>query len=123
MAGPSVELRWVDGSPATLQANIQKHVDMVKGRAAVIVGSYGDKAEREMKRTAPWTDRTGDARKKLSVRFESSHDGRYTLTGGHGVHYGQYLEFRWGGKYAVVGPVMTKTARLLMAKLKKDLGK
>jgi hypothetical protein len=71
------------------------------------VGQVGrdlaQEAEDYAKRSAPWKDRTGEARRRLSVRFLNL-GGAYVLRYAHGVYYGRFLEYRWGGRYAILRP-------------------
>ena len=70
--------------------------------------------ERDMKRNAPWTDRTGNARNTLRAtpmifhadpeRFEVG------VVAGHGMEYGLWLEVRWAGRFAIVGPTVRAAA-------------
>lgn len=54
---------------------------------------------------APWTDRTGDARAGLTAEPEMD-GGTARVVLAHGVPYGIWLENRFNGRYAVVGPTM-----------------
>lgn len=54
---------------------------------------------------APWTDRTGDARREL--HGDVINDGQFygiTLRHGESIDYGKWLEIRWGGRYAIIMP-------------------
>jgi len=64
-------------------------------------------AETEMKTGARWTDRTSVARNGLVS--DSTRDGStFTLYFASMASYGIWLEIRWSGKYAIVGPVMNQ---------------
>lgn len=72
--------------------------------------------EERMRREAPWTDQTGDARRKLAATVEV--DGRrVNLYLAHGVPYGVWLELRNGGRYAVVGPMTMRIGPEIMRSL------
>lgn len=59
--------------------------------------------EQWMKTNAPWTDRTTDARTGLAADVEQEGDAwRVVLHGG--VDYQFWLETRWNGRFAVIGP-------------------
>lgn len=61
--------------------------------------------ETHARENAPWTDRTGDARGGLAGEVEVDGDTvRATLV--HGVDYGIWLENRFNGRYAIIGPTM-----------------
>lgn len=58
------------------------------------------------KQNAPWTDRTGNARRTLSG-FVLQQDENTMLVGiaGH-MYYSPDLEMRYGGRYAILGPTV-----------------
>lgn len=67
----------------------------------------------QMQREAPWADRTGEARRKLSAEVAQS--GRQvSLILSHGVAYGQWLELAHGGRWAIVGPTTMKMGPAIM---------
>lgn len=56
---------------------------------------------------APWTDRTGDARRELNVRvahIEREHRSVVILA--HGVDYGEALETMQGGVFSIIIPTI-----------------
>lgn len=62
-----------------------------------------------MRTEAHWTDNTGNARQGLMAKdFVDGEGGSLVMW--HSVPYGIWLEVRWHGKYAVVGPVMNQIA-------------
>lgn len=71
--------------------------------------------EKDMKENRPWTDRTGDARKRLSVKVESTKKA-YVLVLAHGVDYGIWLELANEGKYNII----QRTVDLESAYIMKD---
>lgn len=84
-------------------------VDYLNRHAAEIV--------EEMRRNAPWTDRTGEARRKLVAEVETN-GATVSLYLAHGVPYGVFLEVRNGGRYAIVGPTVMRTGPRVMQGLK-----
>jgi len=66
---------------------------------------YAAEAEQIAKANAPWTDRTGDARKliKGSVIDDKDAIGIQLM---HRVEYGPYLERDGDGKYAILKPTI-----------------
>lgn len=74
-----------------------------------------------MKREAPWTDRTGEARRQLISQVVV--DGaQVSLYLAHGVEYGKYLELRWGGRYAIIGPTIARVGTEVMAGIRTKMG-
>jgi len=66
--------------------------------------------ESEMKAGARWTDRTGNARAGLITDVEHPSDNSWELMFASLATYGIWLEVRWSGRYAIVGPVMNRIA-------------
>ena len=77
---------------------------LLKFRDTVCV-KYAAEAEQIAKENAPWTDRTGDARKLL--RGTVIDDGKalgFQLA--HRVEYGKWLERDGDGKYSILKPTV-----------------
>lgn len=60
-----------------------------------------------MQREAAWTDRTGAARRELKATVEVN-GSQVSLYLAHGVPYGKWLELSHGGRYAIVGPTISR---------------
>ena len=54
---------------------------------------------------APWTDRTGTARKTLNGSVSKIENG-YRITLSHGVDYGMWLELAHEKRFAIVRPAL-----------------
>lgn len=54
------------------------------------------------KEHAPWTDRTGEARRTLAATVAESPGVIGEITIAHGVPYGVWLEIANGGRYAII---------------------
>lgn len=68
---------------------------------------HASKAEADMRANAPWQDQTGNARSGL--RGEAFHEpNRHGFDLFHSVPYGIWLEVRWSGKYAIIGPTLKR---------------
>lgn len=55
---------------------------------------------------APWTDQTGNARNGLFAKHDSEPMVSHSLTVYHTMPYGYWLEVRWSGRYAIIGPTL-----------------
>lgn len=66
------------------------------------------------KQTAPWDDRTGDARAGLTAEYYEDGGRAVGVVLYHTVDYGIWLEVRWGSKYAVILPSMEKMGPKLL---------
>ncbi len=78
--------------------------------------------EERMKREAPWTDRTGEARQRLRGAVDAQLD-RTTIYLISGAKHGKYLELRWGGRYAVVSPMLPRAAFEVAVELKRGMAR
>lgn len=58
-----------------------------------------------MRTNRPWTDRTGEAKRRLSADVESKYDD-IVITLSHGVSYGIWLELSNEKKYAIITPTI-----------------
>jgi hypothetical protein len=86
--------------------------DRVLEAIQIIFDHFALVAENEMKMGARWTDRTGNARAGLVA--EASREGTvFSLNLASMASYGIWLEIRWSGKYAIVGPVQRTVAEQL----------
>lgn len=91
---------------------------------AGVVEFWDSRIEAHMKLTAPWTDRTGNARAGLFAKAGHERGQRHWIDLGHRVPYGIWLEIRFGGRFSVVfptllvyGPKIMKTLNKLFARL------
>jgi len=81
-----------------------------------------DKCEVAMKKNAPWTDQTSNARNSLSTSAFSSPD-EYTIVLYHQMPYGIWLEVRWEGKYAIILPTIDSMGTEVMLGLTSIIGR
>ena len=74
------------------------------------VNRLAEQMEIFARQNAPWTDRTGAARAGLAGFADSTTGagglgkGTYWAGISHGVDYGIWLELRYNGRFAIVGP-------------------
>jgi hypothetical protein len=86
-----------------------------KIKRAMVVASAKTAAEGEawMKSSAKWRDQTGNARNGLGGQSVVTTNKVATVFY-HTVPYGIWLEVRWDGKYAVIGPAVERFAPRMM---------
>ena len=77
--------------------------------AYALCGIYAGRLEAQAKQNAPWTDRTGNARKFLKGSV-SIDEKAITIYLSHSVEYGIWLELANSGKYAILKPTMESRA-------------
>lgn len=75
----------------------------------VVVRMYAETQAKSLegyaKEHRPWTDRTGDARKRLTGYVTETNTG-YRITLAHGVNYGLWLELAMEKRYAILEPTI-----------------
>lgn len=89
------------------QAVIQYGRDLVFDALVAYVKQKAGEIAAQMQREASWTDRTGQARRELRTEVEVN-GATITLYLISGAPHGQYLELRWGGRYAIVSPTVPR---------------
>lgn len=87
--------------------NLDQLKDNVRQNTAQAMEIFGANMEVQAKGNAPWTDRTGNARRSISSETEASVNKIETYLS-IGVFYGKYLELSNGGKYAIVWATITQ---------------
>jgi hypothetical protein len=86
------------------------------------VGQQGaDEIVSDAQATHKWANRTGAAEAGIWGRAETTDSG-VRIYVGHGVHYGIYLERRWGGRYAGVVPALQRGGPKIMARIQQMIG-
>jgi hypothetical protein len=96
----------------TLTSGLQKLDGDIMGIVSDVFAYWSSKAASEMRSNAKWTDQTGNARNGLNATVYDS-DKYVDLIFYHSVPYGVFLEVRWSGKYAIIGPTMASIASRL----------
>lgn len=67
-----------------------------------------------MRENAPWTDRTGNARSGLDTYTEHESKVHHTIWLFGRMPYQIWLEIRFAGKYAIIGPAILDQGTKLM---------
>lgn len=105
----------------TLRPSLEEFDAKAKRAILMVFQYWGVKGTTEMRNGAKWVDRTGNARNGLQAigtgaggdaRFS---EGRFVLHFVHSMPYGVWLEIRWSGRYAIIGPTMASVAPRLAA--------
>ena len=103
--------------PGSLKRNLYNFDGDINALVAGVVDYRGDKCVTWMKTNAPWKDRTGNARATLAAY--GVHAATYHELHLHGgMPYQIWLEVRWGGKWAVIGPAVKYQGLALMNQLR-----
>lgn len=86
-----------------------------------IMEQAAQEVEEHARETAPWNDRTGDARAGLTGEFENE-GNLLTIMIYHTVEYGIWLEVRNAGEYAVILPTVERMGPIVMGALEATMG-
>ena len=98
MSGFSLDTSEIDSWLDSLESKSDKAMGMYADNAALKLQNYArDKA--------PWTDRTGHARQRLSGTNTRVTKG-YKITLAHGVDYGIWLELAMEKRFAILEPTV-----------------
>lgn len=113
---PSIKMT-LDFDSKTLGNNLESFGPKVDGQIHAVMDYQSTKALSHMRTTAPWRDRTGNARSGLSTQVLWKPMSEHVIRLFHRVPYGIYLETRWAGRYSVILPTIQRfgpdTMRLL----------
>ena len=96
----------------------QAYAAQIRAGVNAVADQWAATLETEMKNSAPWTDRTGNARQTLTARKEPAGRDAVAIVLRHGMEYGIYLEGftpeGWetaqGGRFAIIGPTIDRYA-------------
>lgn len=111
-----------DFKPGRISVNLHNFDRDINALVAAVVDYRGDKSVDYMKNNAKWRDRTGNARATLAAH--GIHAPKYHelhLYGG--MPYQIFLETRWAGRYAIIGPAVKSQGQALMKQLRSLISK
>lgn len=94
----------------TLTPSLKRMLPAVDAGVDLAFDFIAPKAESFARTNAPWVDRTGNARNGLFADHEKTPMVVHRLVIYHTMPYGLWLEVRWSGRYAIIGPTMFETA-------------
>lgn len=90
-------------------SNLQTGLTQFNERALAAIGMYAETEAKVLegytKENRPWTDRTGDARKRLTGYVTNIPNG-YRINIAHGVDYGIWLELAMEKRFAILEPTI-----------------
>jgi hypothetical protein len=102
--------RWVKPPEAELIPNIQAYGNRVMVAVKAVADFWAQRCQADMRQSAPWQDRTGNARSGLFslANMGASDLVSIYLSHGHTVYYGVFLELSHGKRYAVIMPTLQR---------------
>ena len=90
-------------------SDLRNGLDTLHRKINDAVYMYADTISKDFeayaKENRPWTDRTGDARRRLTGFAEKINDGARVCVA-HGVDYGIWLEIAHEKRYAILEPTV-----------------
>lgn len=102
MATPSVQVIWSAQRPTDLAARVDDYGAAFRAALLRLASYFAARIETAAKQTAPWTDRTGNARQGLRA-FAEAAGASVVITLVHSVAYGIFLELKG---FAVIQPTL-----------------
>ncbi len=117
--------RWVKPPEAELIPNIELYGNRVTVAVKAVADFWAQTCQADMRGSAPWTDRTGNARSGLFAlaTMAASDLVRIYLSHGHSVYYGIFLEVCHGKRYAIIMPTIQRNLPELERMLKRLFGR
>lgn len=92
----------------SLTPNLQRLLPVIDAAVDLVFDRYEPIMETAMRSGATWTDRTGNARGGLFAKHDKEPMVLHSLTLYGAMPYSIWLEVRWSGKYAIIGPTMVR---------------
>lgn len=89
--------------------NLRAYANRTKATLFALGDHYAQKMEAEAKPAAPWTDRTGDARRGLFGSVQER-ETELLVRLSHTEQHGVYLELANQGKYQIITPTVKRNA-------------
>ena len=115
----------INGSMA-LGGDLLKTLETMSKKAPVVVRMYAETEakvlEEDAKQRAPWTNRTGQARQRLTAYVTELQPGVCEITIAHGVDYGIYLELAHEKRFATIMPTIQRNSQAVMSGFKILIG-
>jgi len=101
----------------SLTPGLQELLPKIDAAVDLVFDRYEPEAETYARTNAPWHDNTGNARAGLFAQHDKEPMVKHELTIYGTMPYTFWLEVRWSGKYAIIGPTMVHIAPLMAADL------
>lgn len=99
----ALKLNWTSSALA-------KALDEAKPKLRTAALMYASKEAQKlrsyMQLNRPWTDRTGEAKRRLDATVSMPDEDTIRITLSHGVTYGYWLEVAHERKYSIISPTI-----------------
>ncbi len=98
-------------------SQLESGLNSLMGKSEAAIRMYGENAALKLQNysrdKAPWTDRTGHARQRLTGTVTKVANG-YKITLAHGVDYGIWLELAHEKRFAIIQPTILSNSNEIM---------
>lgn len=98
-------------------SKLEQGVNLFMGKSEAAIQMYAESASLQLQNyardNAPWTDRTGHARQRLTSNVEKVTNG-YKIILAHGVDYGIWLELAHEKRFAIIQPTILINSNEIM---------
>jgi hypothetical protein len=108
--GGGVKIHW--HNPIT--DNLTRAIAFVEPYVFAVLEHDSGVSQNDLRQSAPWTDRTANARGGLFAQAYKGEGGEMGEVLYHTMPYGVYLELANGGKYRVIWPATLRAGRRVM---------
>lgn len=108
-------VEWAS-SPADMARRVAEYKQNLLNAVYALASEWARRLAEEMRQTHPWKNRTGAAERGLFGRVTRIAMGAVLILGGSAPHQ-IYLERRWGGRYAIIQPTLSRNYAAIMAAL------
>ena len=92
------------------KSNLSKTLEEMKPKIRTATLMFAIREAQELRSymqiNRPWTDRTGEAKRRLNAAVSQESEDVIRITLEHGVDYGIWLEVAHERKYAIIGPTI-----------------
>jgi hypothetical protein len=113
MAG-ELAVNW-GGSDRAMAERVMAYGRRLLEAVFTLASEWATRIANDARAGAPWTDRSGAARKIVGRAFRTAAGALIVITGG--APWSIYLERRWGGKWAAIIPALQRAYAAVMASL------
>ena len=108
-------VRWRE-TPSQMAERVKAYSARLLTAVYLLAQEWARRIADDVKQNHAWTNRTGAAEAGIVGRAFRLATGAMIIIG-HGVHYGIYLERRWGGRYAGIIPALQRAYAPVLASL------
>lgn len=109
-------------NPADIQLSLARVDSRIMAGFAMYAKTAAIKMQNYAKINRKWTDRTGDARRRLRCTAAQVQNG-WKLTLAHGVPYGIYLELAHEKRFAIIQPTIDAEGPAIMEGFNNMMGR